>query len=373
MPVAAFGGVGERDHDDVADARGDFLVAPRAPVGLAGGERLDRAHLGGPAGEGIAHEHGADRPGTLRSRTCHEALSPDPSDLRADGRRFRYNVPVDSVTVGVRFRPASGRSAAAGADLAPAELVRLAMAAEQAGAQAVILDGARAPGAPADPFVLLGALAAATSRVVLGCVATAVGERHPAVLAKTVAALDVCSTGRALVCLRPSATPSGTGLDELAEALDVVRLMLDTPGPTLAGRHFAIQGAWNEPRARRATPTPLGVLVPAPGPTPGVSPPPPAELAACAKRHADCCFVEVAGGDTQVLREVSEALGTDGFPLVALVGVEAVASPAEVASAVWSVLRTPSRGVVVDWHDAPTPTRVLEVVAAVRGIAPSPV
>ena len=172
-----------------------------------------------------------------------------------------------------------------------------------------------------------------TSRVVLGCVATSVGERHPAILAKTVAALDVCSAGRALACLAPRAVPLETGLDELAEALDVVRTMLDRPAPSYAGRHFAIEGAWNEPRAARVTPTPVGVLVPAAAATGDVALVSPGEFASLAARHADCCFVEVSNGDARTLRDVSRALATTDIPVIALIGATGDATPGDVASA----------------------------------------
>jgi alkanesulfonate monooxygenase SsuD/methylene tetrahydromethanopterin reductase-like flavin-dependent oxidoreductase (luciferase family) len=278
---------------------------------------------------------------------------------------------VGSVNVGVRFHPAS-RPSSRSAVLAPGELVRLAVAAERAGADAVLVDGARDTDVPVDPFVLLGALAAVTSRVVLGCVAIGLDDRHPAILAKTVAALDVCSAGRALVCLRPGAPSRGAGLDELAEALDVVRLMLGTPAASWAGRHFAIAGAWNEPRVPRATPTPLAVLVAAPGlAAPGVAPRP-GELAELARHHADCCFVEVAGGDSVALDEVSRAVGQDEMPLVALVDTEPGAAPDEVASTVRQLRGAPCHGVVVDWREPPEPERLVEVVSAVRAAVEAP-
>ena len=291
------------------------------------------------------------------------------ADGRADGRSFRYNVSVGIVTVGVRFRLAP-RDPGPGSGRAPGVLLRLALAAELAGADAVLVDGGRAPGTPADPFVLLGALAAVTSRVVLGCVATSVGERHPAILAKTVAALDVCSAGRALACLAPRAMPLETGLDELAEALDVVRTMLDRPAPSYAGRHFAIEGAWNEPRAARVTPTPVGVLVPAAAATGDVALVSPGEFASLAARHADCCFVEVSNGDARTLRDVSRALATTDIPVIALIGATGDATPGDVASATRRALGAPCRGVVVDWWQTPPAEAVAGVVAAVgRAVA----
>ncbi len=371
MPVAAGVRVGERHDDDVPDARGDLLAAPWAAVGLAGGVGLDRAHLSGPPGERVASEHGAQRSRTGLSRTCHEALSPLAAEVWADGCRFRYNFPMDSFRLGVRFHPALCAGADGDDGLVPGDLLRLAAAAEEAGSEAVLVSGDRVPGAPADPFVLLGALAATTSRVVLGCVATTAGERHPAVLAKTVAALDVCSEGRALACLGAPPDPGGGGLDELAETLRVVRLMLDTPAPSFAGRYFAIEGAWNEPRAGRATPTPLGVLLPAPrGPGPGALPFSPAALATLVARHADLCFVEAGNGDMTILRDVGRALRAIAAPIVALVSAVAGATPGDVASLAERALGAPCWGVVIDWRTAPSTDRVTEVVTAVREVVP---
>jgi len=372
VPVTAGCRVGERHDDDVPDARGDLVIAPRAPVGLPGGVGLDGAYLGRPPGERITGEHGAQRSRSGLPRACHEALSPPGADVRADGRRFRYNVPVGLFVVGVRFRLAS--PAPPGGDgLRARALLPLALAAEQAGCEAVLIDGDRVPGAPADPFVLLGALAATTSRVLLGCVATAVDERHPAVLAKTVAALDVCCAGRALVCLRPRPVGRSARLDELAEALDVVRLMLNTPAPSFTGQSFAIEGAWNEPRAARATPIPLGVLVPASkGAGSGVAPASPGELAALVAGHADCCFVEVAGGDCTTAAAVAGALAATALPLIALIGVAPDAAPHDVASLAARALDAGCHGVAIDWRVAPPAPLVAALVAAVRRVAAPP-
>jgi len=359
--VTALGRIGERHDDEVADARGDLLAAPWAAVGLASGVGLDRPHLGGPAGERIAGEDSAHRRRVRQSRTCHEALSPLGTRPRADGRAIRYNVAVGFITLGVRFHPASG--AASGGSCTPDQLLRLGRVIERAGADAVLLDGERSPGAAGDPFVLAGALAAVTSRVLLGCVATAVDDRHPAIVAKAVAALDVCSAGRALACLAPGANTQEGGLDALVEALDIVRAMLDRPAPAYWGRHFTIAGAWNEPRGARPTPTPLGVLLPPPAACPV-----PEGLGALLARRVDTCFVEVAAMASGTMCEMSRSLAATGIPLVALLRIESGASPAGVAAAAGDALSAGCGGVVVDWRGPPTEASVARVVAAVGDV-----
>jgi hypothetical protein len=273
---------------------------------------------------------------------------------------------VGFVTLGVRFRPAS-RAASPWSGCTPEELLWLGQAVEGAGADAVLCDGERSPSAPGDPFVLVGALAAVTNRVVLGCVASSVGERHPAVVAKAVAALDVCSAGRVLACLAPRANGLGGGFGQLAEALDVVRAMLDRPAPSYSGAHFGIAGAWNEPRAERPTPTPLGVLVPPPAARLV-----PDALGALLAGRADTCFVEVAAMAAETLREMSRALAAKGIPLVALLGTERDASPVGAAAAAGDALGAGCGGVVIDWRGAPTGASVVRVVAATRDVLDQP-
>jgi hypothetical protein len=139
------------------------------------------------------------------------------------------------------------------------DAARLALLTESAGADAFFVNGRRAPGEANDPFVVLGAAAESTSRIMLGCVATPVDERLPSILAKTLAALDVCSGGRAMACLALGGVHDSGTLDELLEAIAVVRAMLEVEAPTFSGEHFSIKRAWNEPRAQRARPMPIGV------------------------------------------------------------------------------------------------------------------
>ncbi len=134
-------------------------------------------------------------------------------------------------------------------------MLELAVQAEAAGFDSLVLDG-RGPD-QRDPFVLLGAAAAVTARLGLGALCNS-AIWPPSVLAKTVASLDVCSLGRAIALVAPAA---GGDAQASAEALEVCRLMLRTPAPSFAGVTQRIERAWNEPRARRASPTPVGLVL----------------------------------------------------------------------------------------------------------------
>lgn len=145
----------------------------------------------------------------------------------------------------------------------PADLVGIGAQCERAG-----LDGFFVAPSPGwDPYVLLGAVAATTCRVVLGCLAARPDERAPSMLAKVVSGLDVCSAGRAVLGL--DATPrretpedhagETSELDGLGEALEVCRAMIREEAPSLSIGGSAIAGAWNEPRLADL---PVAVLVP---------------------------------------------------------------------------------------------------------------
>lgn len=87
---------------------------------------------------------------------------------------------------------------------APADLVELGVAAERSGWDGVLLwdhvyGGPDLAMPVADPWVTLGALATATSRVRLGTAVTPVPRRRPSKLAREVATLDHLSGGRAVL------------------------------------------------------------------------------------------------------------------------------------------------------------------------------
>ena len=111
-------------------------------------------------------------------------------------------------------------------------------------------------GPPDDPvlegYTALGFLAALTTRVRLGLLVTGVTYRHPGILAKQVATLDVVSGGRATLGLGAAwyraehealgvpFPPLADRFDRLAETLQIcARMFADRPGP-FEGRCFRL-------------------------------------------------------------------------------------------------------------------------------------
>ena len=111
-----------------------------------------------------------------------------------------------------------------------------------------------------EAYTLLGALAARTSRVHLGCMVTGVTYRNPALLAEQVTTLDAISKGRAVlgigaawnesehIGLGFTFPPVGERMDMLEEAVQICRLMLTEERPDFEGRHYRIERALNSPR-----------------------------------------------------------------------------------------------------------------------------
>jgi probable F420-dependent oxidoreductase len=112
-----------------------------------------------------------------------------------------------------------------------------------------------------DPLVLLAAVAARTSRVRLVASSVIAPLRHPALLAKQLATLDLLSEGRLVVQPTVSWLPHeyetlgvpferrGELLDEHLEAWRV--LWRDTPA-SFRGRHYRFADVWLEPKPFRA-------------------------------------------------------------------------------------------------------------------------
>lgn len=146
----------------------------------------------------------------------------------------------------------------------------------------------------ADPFVVLGAVAARSEHLTLGHLWLRPGGRPASLLAKAAAGLDVCSEGRGLLCLgldpgRASGSPV-EALARLAESLEVCRALATVRAPRLAGRYEQLEEAWNEPRWPRASGSmPLGLLV-GPG---GDSEDGLGAMLVLAARFAEVCLVDV--------------------------------------------------------------------------------
>jgi F420-dependent oxidoreductase-like protein len=122
-----------------------------------------------------------------------------------------------------------------------------------------------------EAYVLLGALAARTTRIRLGTLVTAVTYRNPALLAKMVTTLDLVSGGRAFLGIGASwnedeyraygygeaLLPISERLDRLEEALEVCRAMLADGEAHFEGRHYRLRGALNLPRPLQAGGPPI--------------------------------------------------------------------------------------------------------------------
>lgn len=129
-------------------------------------------------------------------------------------------------------------------------------------------------GAPDQPmleaYTALGALAQATSRVLLGTLVTGNTYRNPALLAKIITTLDVISQGRAVLGI-------GTGwfelehtalgfdfgtfterFDKLGEALQIILPMLRGERVTFTGAHYRCEDVLAVPRFGEGVPLLIG-------------------------------------------------------------------------------------------------------------------
>lgn len=110
----------------------------------------------------------------------------------------------------------------------------------------------------------LAALAARTERVRLGSLVFGITYRHPAVLAKWAATVDHVSDGRLLLGVGAgwqenehkqygiALGPPGERVARFAEALEVLRGLLDQPTTTVTGEHYHVREALAEPKPVQA-------------------------------------------------------------------------------------------------------------------------
>jgi F420-dependent oxidoreductase-like protein len=121
-----------------------------------------------------------------------------------------------------------------------------------------------------EAYTLLAGLARETSKVRLGALVTGNTYRHPAVLAKTITALDIVSEGRALLGIGAGwyelehnsfGIPFGTFTDrfeKLEEALQIILPMLRDERPSFDGDHYQVKEAINQPPPVRHIPVMIG-------------------------------------------------------------------------------------------------------------------
>lgn len=97
-----------------------------------------------------------------------------------------------------------------------------------------------------DPLVMMGVVGAQTERIKVGLVVTDLIRRHPAVAAQSALTLDHVTRGRAIIGLgsgeRLNITPYGMSFDapvaQLAEGIDIIRLLWAADGPVSFEGHF---------------------------------------------------------------------------------------------------------------------------------------
>jgi F420-dependent oxidoreductase-like protein len=119
-------------------------------------------------------------------------------------------------------------------------------------------------------YTTLGFLAAHTSTVDLQLLVTGITYRHPGLLAKIVATLDVLSGGRAVLGLGAAwyerehralgvpYPPLGERFERLEETLQIVRQMWSADDGPYAGQHYRLAGTICSPQPLRPVPVMLG-------------------------------------------------------------------------------------------------------------------
>jgi F420-dependent oxidoreductase-like protein len=117
------------------------------------------------------------------------------------------------------------------------------------------------PGGPClEGWISLAALAQRTSRLRLGVLVSGMPHRHPAVLAKMAAALDITAGGRLELGLGAAwyqAECDAYGIDlgsvrdrmdRFAEGVEVIHRLLTGPSTTFSGRYYRLADARCEPK-----------------------------------------------------------------------------------------------------------------------------
>jgi F420-dependent oxidoreductase-like protein len=121
-----------------------------------------------------------------------------------------------------------------------------------------------------EAWTLLSAIGAITSKVELGTLVTPVGFRNPALLAKMIATLDNVSGGRVIPGLGSGwfqmeyegygfeFPPVKERLQQLDEAVTLMKQMWSEPQTTFHGKHFRTESVFCEPKPLRRPPVLIG-------------------------------------------------------------------------------------------------------------------
>lgn len=116
-----------------------------------------------------------------------------------------------------------------------------------------------------EAYTLLGALAVTTRRSRLAALVSPVTFRHPSLLAKIIATLDVISGGRAVLGIGAAwdtGEHTAYGIDfpdiaerqdRLEEAVQICRSMLTRDTTSFTGKHYQVTDAHNVPRPLQAS------------------------------------------------------------------------------------------------------------------------
>jgi alkanesulfonate monooxygenase SsuD/methylene tetrahydromethanopterin reductase-like flavin-dependent oxidoreductase (luciferase family) len=159
----------------------------------------------------------------------------------------------------------------------PREVVRVAVAAEEAGWEALLvwdhLRWAATGQASGDPWVTLGACAQATSRILLGTAVTPLPRRRPQMVAQQLASLSLASGGRVIFGAGLGGHPGefeafGEDADErlraaqLDEGLDVLAALLTGEPVDHRGEHYVVGGVALSPAPVRPIPIWIGARSP---------------------------------------------------------------------------------------------------------------
>ncbi|MBJ8346244.1 LLM class F420-dependent oxidoreductase [Antrihabitans sp. YC2-6] len=149
------------------------------------------------------------------------------------------------------------------------KFIKVAQQAEEYGFDSVMIPDHL--GNQVGPIAALGALAVATDRIRLGTAVLANGFRHPAVLAKDAATIDVLSRGRLELgigagWMKEEFDKGGIAYDKpsvriekLDETLTILDVLLRGQECNFEGKHYQIKGLKGSPRPRQGPRPPLAV------------------------------------------------------------------------------------------------------------------
>src|SRR3954471_18447658 len=151
------------------------------------------------------------------------------------------------------------------------KLVEIAHAAEDSGFSSIsLMDHLHQipPVGPAenymfDGYTMLAGIAARTDSINLGLLVGGVTYRNPALVAKITTTLDIISGGRAVLGIGAAwfeaehlaygfdFPPLKERFERLEDALQIIRAMFTEQSATFQGKHFHVDGAFNNPKPLR--------------------------------------------------------------------------------------------------------------------------